>query len=96
MSCSVPEPYLDRPVFEHDARDVLAVGQPEPRDVEARARAGGDALPPKAPSDGADAVGPVRHLVLGLPAVALAVECTAEASVAFVRYQTLTKPSVSP
>ena len=32
----------------------------------------------------------------GLPAVALAVEYTAEASVAFVRYQTLTKPSVSP
>ena len=32
----------------------------------------------------------------GLPAVALAVEYTADVSVMFVRYHTLTNPSVSP
>ena len=61
-----------------------------------RVRAPAATPPSKAPPDRADAVGSVGHLVRGLPAVALAVEYTADVSVMFVRYHTLTNPSVSP
>mgnify|MGYP007104308886 CR=1 FL=1 len=95
MSCSVRNPTSTDPYSSMISRDVFAGGEAEPVDVEARAGAGGDALLQGA-TDRADAVGSVGHLVRGLPAVALAVEYTADVSVMFVRYHTLTNPSVSP